>query len=112
MREISFSEYQSAAGETAVYPEHGLGSNMALMYLALGLTGEAGEVAEKIKKMVRDGGLLDLDAIIAELGDVLWYLSQMANELGLGLAHVAGKNIDKLQDRYERKAISGSGDFR
>ncbi|HCX45214.1 TPA: hypothetical protein DGT35_01280 [Patescibacteria group bacterium] len=109
---MTFDEYQEKSRETAVYPD--LGSNF--VYPTLGLVGEAGEVAEKIKKVMRDnGGELDeerKEALAKELGDVLWYLAQLATELKVSLNDVADINIKKLQDRYQRDAIKGSGDDR
>ena len=86
------------------------------IYPVLGLCGESGEIAEKIKKVIRDeGGVasdLKKEEIKKELGDVLWYISQIATELGLSLDAVAKANIEKLQSRLERNKISGSGDNR
>lgn len=109
---MRFSEYQRRSRETAVYPA--LGDN--LIYPALGLCGEAGETAEKIKKAIRDdGGLLTeerREALAAELGDVLWYVAQLATEAGLDLDEVAEGNLEKLLSRRERAVLQGSGDFR
>jgi NTP pyrophosphatase (non-canonical NTP hydrolase) len=106
------SDYQSRSRATAVYPA--AGDN--LLYPTLGLCGEAGEVAEKIKKMVRDdgGALTDerRDALAKELGDVLWYLAQIATEAGLDLDDVAGDNLAKLLSRQRRQVLQGSGDDR
>jgi len=103
---MDFDEYQSHTEQTAIYPER-----QALTYLALGLNGEAGEVAEKIKKHIRDGKELDED-FAHELGDVLWYLTRLVDELGHDLSDIAEGNIDKLLDRQERDKIQGSGDNR
>ena len=109
---MTFEEYQSESRKTALYPE--VGRNF--IYPALGLCGEAGEVAEKIKKILRDaGGVVSEEAKLAikkELGDVLWYLSQIAAELGLPLEDVAAANLEKLFSRMERNALRGSGDDR
>lgn len=111
-RQLTFSEYAKDAGATAVYPDRG--DN--IVYPTLGLTGEAGEVAEKVKKLLRDkGGVVDEDfrqAIKKELGDVLWYLSAMAHELGFTLEEVAQANIEKLHSRRARNKIHGEGDDR
>ena len=109
---MEFSEYQKLSRETAVYPN--AGSNY--IYPTLGLSGEAGEVAEKIKKAIRDcGGVVDearRTEIEKELGDVLWYVAQLASELGLSMDTVARKNIDKLFSRKARNVLTGSGDNR
>ena len=109
---MHLSDYQQRSRATAVYPD--AGSN--LTYPALGLCGEAGEAAEKVKKAIRDdGGELTperRDALAAELGDVLWYVAQLATEAGLDLDEIAGANLDKLLSRQERAVLHGSGDFR
>ncbi len=109
---MTFNEYQNDSRKTALYPN--IGNNF--VYPTLGLAGEAGEVAEKIKKVIRDkGGIVDeitKQEIKKELGDVLWYVSQIASELGLSLEDVASENIKKLFSRLERGKINGSGDNR
>ena len=109
---MTFDEYQKRSRETAVYPN--AGNNY--VYPTLGLAGEAGEVSEKIKKVIRDrNGELDDDvrrSVSKELGDVLWYVSQVATELGLSLEAVATENIEKLASRKRRGRISGAGDDR
>jgi NTP pyrophosphatase (non-canonical NTP hydrolase) len=106
------SDYQTLSRRTATYP--GAGEN--IVYPTLGLAGEAGEVAEKVKKLLRDdGGVLSEErrgALAAELGDVLWYVAQVATEAGLELEEIAQANIDKLLSRQERGVLSGSGDQR
>jgi NTP pyrophosphatase (non-canonical NTP hydrolase) len=106
------ADYQSRSRATAVYPD--AGDN--LLYPTLGLCGEAGEVAEKIKKMVRDdGGTLSdarREALSKELGDVLWYVAQLASEAGLDLDEIAGDNLAKLLSRRDRGVLQGSGDSR
>jgi NTP pyrophosphatase (non-canonical NTP hydrolase) len=86
------------------------------MHLVLGLVGEAGEIAEKVKKLVRDKNSdvaqLDRDDMAAELGDVLWYTAVLANFLNFSLDDVAQRNVDKLADRQRRSVIGGSGDKR
>lgn len=108
---MNFGDYQSLTRETAIYP-----SELALVYLALGLSSEASEVAGKVKKVIRDSDSVLTDdmrtAIISEMGDTLWYLSELASHLGTTLENVASLNIDKLFDRAERGALSGSGDDR
>ena len=104
--------YESMAGETAIFPEH-----KALEYLALGLTSEAGEVAGKVKKLIRDGedkeGFeLKKIAIAQEIGDVLWYCAMMAREVGVPLNTIMRENLEKLHSRKERGTLQGSGDNR
>jgi NTP pyrophosphatase (non-canonical NTP hydrolase) len=109
---VRFSEYQRLSRATAVYPD--AGDN--IVYPALGLCGEAGETAEKVKKAIRDdGGTLTeerRDAIAAELGDVLWYAAQLATEARLDLEEIAQANLDKLASRQQRAVLHGSGDDR
>ncbi len=109
---LTFDEYQNAARTTAQYPD--MGHNM--YYPTLGLAGEAGEVAEKIKKLMRDdNGVLTPDrrqALKKELGDVLWYVAALCSELGLTMGEVAEHNVEKLRDRKDRNAIKGEGDNR
>ena len=109
---MEMNSYQDAARKTAAYPD--VGSNP--IYPTLGLTGEAGEVADKVKKVIRDrGGVFDADtreAIKLELGDVLWYVAQLASELGFDLNEVADANLQKLSSRAARGRIGGSGDQR
>jgi NTP pyrophosphatase (non-canonical NTP hydrolase) len=109
---MTFNEYQKEARKTAIYPN--IGDN--LVYPTLGLVGEAGEIAEKIKKIIRDNdGIVSEEKrgeIAKELGDVLWYLSQLANEMGFGLNEIAEINIKKLKSRAERGKLGGSGDNR
>ncbi len=105
-------EYQEKARNTAKYPVIG----DRVIYPTLGLTNEAGEVAGKIKKIFRDkDGVIsasDREALKSELGDVLWYLAQVATELELSLDEIAAANITKLHDRQARGKIQGDGDDR
>lgn len=108
---MNFREYQNKALSTAEYPyERGL------EYLALGLAGEAGEVADKVKKIIRDkGGYIvpgDRAEIAKEMGDVLWYLANLSEFLGVTLEDVAVMNNEKLASRKERGVIKGEGDNR
>tara|TARA_R110001583_G_scaffold73623_8_gene204826 strand:+ start:7981 stop:8325 length:345 start_codon:yes stop_codon:yes gene_type:complete len=107
-----FDLYQDAAESTAVYPNKG--DN--IYYPALGLAGEAGEVCEKIKKIMRDQeGQQDefnTEEVGKELGDVLWYVAMLAAEFNLSLAAIAEGNLEKLKDRMERGVVKGSGDNR
>ena len=109
---MNFTDYQQKAKATAKYPVIGHG----VIYPTLGLTNEAGEVAGKIKKVFRDkDGIISeetRDALKAELGDVLWYLAQVATELNLSLDEIAEYNIAKLLDRQARGKIQGDGDNR
>jgi NTP pyrophosphatase (non-canonical NTP hydrolase) len=108
---VRFSEYQRFSRRTAEYPREAW-----LFYPALGLAGEAGEVAEHAKKAIRDdAGVITgerRDALAKELGDVLWYVAQLASELGLDLDTIAGENLDKLFSRQRRGVLSGNGDNR
>lgn len=109
----NFDTYQTWTRTSAIYPDHGTGRLMALAYTALGLAGEAGEVANKAKKLLRDGdGLKARNDVRDELGDVLWYLARVADELGVDLATVAACNVDKLELRKATGKIGGSGDHR
>lgn len=109
---MHLSDYQQRSRATAVYPD--AGDN--LTYPALGLCGEAGECAEKVKKAIRDdGGALTEErraALAAELGDVLWYAAQLATEAGLDLDEIAEDNLAKLLSRRQRGVLQGSGDSR
>ena len=109
---MNFNDYQALAKRTAIYPSRGHN----LIYPILGLNGEAGEVAEKVKKLIRDkDGVKDdkfVSEITKELGDVLWYVAAICSELGLPMQVVAKLNIEKLTDRMERDNLSGSGDTR
>ena len=102
---MNFDEYQKFARSTAIYPDE-----CKVVYPALGLCGEAGEVAEKVKKNIRDGK--SLDGVGLELGDVLWYISALADDLGVTLEEVAQANVDKLQRRMRENKIKGDGDNR
>ncbi len=110
---MNFNEYQYKSQQTAIYPEAGQKSLAALTYVSLGLTNEAGEVAGKTKKLLRDGDTPEKRTnIVKELGDVIWYVSQLCTELDIPLDYVAQQNIDKLADRKERGVIQGNGDER
>ncbi len=101
--------YQQVAATYAIYPERSL-----VTYPMLGLTSEVGELAGKMKKMMRDGGDPDvyLRSMRSELGDVLWYVAQLATDLGFNFDDIAEENLAKLYDRKERDQIKGSGDDR
>ena len=116
---MTVNEYQEAALTTAVYPEQ-----FRVIYPALGMNGEAGEVADKIKKVIRDTAFsTDAEGAIVlsndkrielakEIGDVLWYCATLSYDLGFKLDDVAQMNINKLKSRQERGKLSGSGDNR
>jgi NTP pyrophosphatase (non-canonical NTP hydrolase) len=109
---MTFEEYQKQARTTAIYPD--LGKNF--IYPTLGLVGEAGEIAEKIKKVLRDGNGEITDEkrgeLNKELGDVLWYIANLSVELGIPLEDIAANNLEKLKSRQERNQLHGSGDNR
>ena len=112
MIRMDLNAYQDAARLTALYPD--VGNNP--IYPTLGLSGEAGEVADKVKKVLRDRNGQFYDSvrveIALELGDVLWYVAQLASELGYELEDVANQNLQKLRDRSSRGQLKGSGDHR
>lgn len=107
--EMTLNAYQSAALETAIYPD-------PIVYPTLGLNGEAGEVADKVKKVLRDGSSKFTgeikEAIMYEVGDVLWYVATLSHDLGYTLEEVAERNYDKLKSRQLRGMLHGSGDNR
>ena len=109
---MTFYEYEEIFKKTAIYPNHG--NN--IYYPTLGLCGESGEVAEKVKKVMRDNnGELTEEVKIElrkELGDVLWYLNALCIELNTDLEAVARQNTEKLLDRLNRNKLKGSGDNR
>ena len=111
---LTIDEYQSRTMDTAIYPEAGDRSVMAVIYVALGLAGEAGEIANKAKKILRDGTALDQFAKDArkEIGDAAWYLARLCDELDTGLSEVLAGNLAKLADRKARGVLRGSGDNR
>ena len=112
---MTFDEYDREAEKTANYPRE---NNIGLCYVFLGLVEEAGECSGKIKKIIRDEESIEKGIqkrkqdIIKELGDVLWYVSACAREIGTDLETIAKENNKKLQSRYERGTIKGSGDNR
>lgn len=110
---MTFDEYQNKAMTTAINANR---TFEALTYRTLGLAGEAGEVAEKVKKIIRDKGckltVQDKDELVKELGDVLWYVQALANYLEVPLSRVAELNLQKVLDRKNRGVTKGSGDNR
>jgi len=116
-QQLTFNNYQQQAAKTAIYEK--ILKKMKIppyLYLALGLAGETGEVLEKIKKLLRDknGKITNefRETIIKELGDILWYISELSRAFGIRLNEVAVRNIEKLRDRASRHVIKGSGDDR
>jgi len=112
MSNITATEYQRRAADTAIFPKE-----KALEYLTLGLTGEAGEIANKVKKLLRDGADREgyhekLNAIGKELGDVMWYCAMLAKEVDMNLGRIMEDNLDKLADRKARNRLQGDGDNR
>lgn len=107
MNHLRMNEYQELAAKTAIYPV-----NNALPYLSLGLTAEAGEVADKVAKYYRGDKPLDPKALVAELGDVLWFVSQLSMIFGMSLEQVALQNLDKLNARQKAGTLQGEGDNR
>jgi NTP pyrophosphatase (non-canonical NTP hydrolase) len=109
---LSANDYQTGALRTAIYPNQG----QNFIYPTLGLVGEAGEVAEKAKKIIRDGdGTLTEETrnkMALELSDVCWYLAVLAHELGYTLEEIMQMNLDKLASRQQRGVLSGNGDNR
>lgn len=109
--DLTFKEYSEKARSTAMFPP-----DKGLEYLSLGLVGESGEVANKVKKVIRDTGGEVTDEFKEfmkdEIGDVLWYADNLADFLGLSLEEIAEHNNKKLKSRYERGKIQGSGDNR
>lgn len=111
---FSFDQYQAMTSATAVFPHHVPDELAGIVYCALGAAGEAGEIAGKVKKLLRDGDTPEKRrAIVKEIGDCLWYLPQLLIELGkFGMGDCALENIVKLQGRAERGTIHGDGDER
>tara|TARA_R110000772_G_scaffold150855_1_gene261585 strand:- start:77 stop:451 length:375 start_codon:yes stop_codon:yes gene_type:complete len=108
---MDFNKYQETAVSTAIYPD-----THRILYPALGMAGEAGEVANKVKKIIRDGtdNLPEdwKDQLASEIGDVLWYCAALSNDIGIPLARIATQNRDKLLERKQKGTIGGSGDKR
>lgn len=108
---MTLNEYQEKALETAIYPKE-----FKIIYPTLGLTGESGECADKVKKVIRDGNAEFTDEkkaeIAKEIGDVLWYCANLANDIGYTLDTIAEMNYAKLKSRQERNKLTGSGDNR
>jgi NTP pyrophosphatase (non-canonical NTP hydrolase) len=109
LHDLTFAEYQQRAATTAMYPKE-----QGVEYTTLGLVGEAGEIANKVKKVLRGDYTIDdiRDDLGAEISDTLWYIAMLAHELDLNLQDIAQANLDKLADRKQRGVIKGSGDER
>jgi NTP pyrophosphatase (non-canonical NTP hydrolase) len=105
--ELSFSDYNAFVKSMKVFPE-----KYAIVYPALGMIGEAGEVSEKVKKWLRGDRELDKPELVKELGDVLWYITALADDLGYTLEDVVNMNVEKLSSRRDRGVVKGSGDNR
>ena len=112
IRKMDFNTYQKKSRKTAIYPD----KDKNFIYPVLGLAGETGEVAEKIKKIIRDKdgkiSLHDKKELSKEIGDILWYLANLAVELGLSLEEIAQNNLAKLSSRKKRNRLHGKGDNR
>ena len=108
---MNANEYQKRTLDTCVYPQAGSGSAIELYYLALGVTSEAGEIAGKVKRIIRDGQM-DTAGLVHEVGDVLWYAARLADALGFTLEDVMRINYAKLMKRKDNNVITGSGDSR
>lgn len=119
-KEMTLNQYQRCALETAVYPKE-----FKTIYPALGLTGEAGEVADKVKKVLRDSEFIVRDGsgaivlpdqkreeLAKEVGDVLWYVATLSYDIGYSLEEIASMNYEKLKSRQQRDQLHGSGDNR
>lgn len=110
-KQSDFDMYQKVAKTTAIYPRE-----QAIIYPTLGLTGEAGEVANKVKKIIRDGTDKNnedmVQAISSEIGDCLWYIAVLADDVGVKLSDIANANLEKLENRKKNGTIQGSGDNR
>ena len=104
--DITMNYYQNQAAKTAIYK-----SEHAVIYPALGLAAEAGEVANKVKKILRDGKF-DRKAIADEVGDCLWYIAALCRDLNVDMSDLAQGNLEKLQDRKSRGVLGGNGDNR
>jgi NTP pyrophosphatase (non-canonical NTP hydrolase) len=112
---LTLDEYQKTCKDTRAYKDYGQGTIGPVSYCVLGLCGEAGETANKIKKVLRGDYILDalaIDQILDELGDVLWYTAMLADELNADLSVVAMKNLNKLRLRKNMNTIKGTGDKR
>lgn len=108
---MELNDYQQEASRTAIYPQE-----MKIVYPTIGLAGETGEVAEKVKKVIRDhGGMFSEEQkreIAKELGDVMWYIASIATDMGYTMDDIARINIEKIRSRSERALLHGDGDNR
>lgn len=112
--ESDFDFYQRTAMRTNMYDKIGTDGRICLLMLSLGMCGEAGEAAEKVKKFIRDGvdEATFITGLSKELGDTLWYLSQVARYIGKNLSDIAIENLQKLESREMRGVVHGNGDNR
>ena len=120
--ESAFDDYQAFTRTTAIYQEACKSGGERILYCLLGLVGESGEIAEKVKKVVRTSGMGSLGSamenptfrrlMVKECGDSLWYLARLADEMGVPLSEVAETNVKKLSDRKERGVLHSEGDER
>lgn len=108
---MNLNEYQQFTLTTAIYPHAGTGEDIEIDYLIHGLTSEAGEVAGKWKKKIRDGKL-DVGGLMSEISDCLWYVARLADALGMTMEELADLNHGKLTRRKDNGTLSGSGDVR
>ena len=113
---MDFNEYQKKAAKYDFFDATGDLGEVGFIEKVLGLVGEAGETADKIKKILRDkDGVVspeDRGLVVKELGDVLWYIASIARYLDVPLSEVASGNIDKLESRWQRNKLHGEGDER
>lgn len=106
---MDMNTYQKRSEKSAVYPKV---LNGGIFYACLGLSGEVGELLNKVKKIARDSAELDREGIKLELGDIMWYVSMIAKEAGIELEDVASGNLEKLEKRMRDGTIHGNGDYR
>lgn len=106
---MEMNAFQEKSARSAVYPKVLEGG---IFYACMGLSGEVGELLNKVKKIARDGAQIDREGIKMELGDIMWYVAMVAKEAGIKLEDVADANIEKLEKRMKNNTIHGNGDYR
>ncbi len=106
---MEMNAYQEKSARTAIYPKS---LNGGIFYACIGLSGEVGELLNKVKKLARDNAELDKEGIKLELGDILWYVAMVAKEAGISMEEVASANIEKLEKRMKNGTLHGNGDER